>query len=65
MRNERSGHPVLGLIAYALVRGERRRTAEGHFRRAGLEALKGLRSLMRSGGPEEPARQERRKIEIE
>lgn len=66
----RSGaHPFLGLVAYTLVRGERRRSAGGHFQRAGLEALRGFRSLMgesgqgdESGGSES---RKRRRIEIE
>ncbi|HEX2182671.1 MAG TPA: hypothetical protein VHH10_10330 [Rubrobacteraceae bacterium] len=38
-------YPLLGLVAYALVPGERRAAAMRHFRRAGVEALKGVGSL--------------------
>ena len=47
-----------------LVPGERRKRAAGHFRRAGLEVLRGVRELARAGKPpEETGRRER--IEIE
>ncbi len=59
----RSGS-LLGVIAYVLVPGERRRKAAGHFRRAGFEALRGVAALARpEKPPEEMARRER--IEIE
>ena len=35
-------YPLLGLVAYALVPGERRARAARHFRRAGVEVLKGV-----------------------
>ena len=35
-------YPLLGLVAYALVPGERRTRAARHFRRAGVEVLKGV-----------------------
>ena len=35
-------YALLGLVAYALVPGERRARAATHFRRAGLEVLKGV-----------------------
>ena len=38
-------YPLLGLVAYALVPGERRARAATHFRRAGVEFLKGVGSL--------------------
>ena len=38
-------YPLLGLVAYALVPGERRVEAARHFRRAGVEALKGVGAL--------------------
>ena len=41
---------MLGVLAYVLVPGERRRRATGHFRRAGLEVLKGVGELGRSDG---------------
>ncbi len=51
---------LLGVVAYALVPGERRRRAAGHFRRAGLEVLRGARELARpEKPPEETARRER------
>jgi hypothetical protein len=46
-------YPLLGLIAYALVPGERRTRASTHFRRAGLEVLKGVGAFVipeREGG---------------
>ena len=47
-----------------LVPGERRRRALGHFRRAGLEVLRGARELARpEKPPEETARRERIDIE--
>jgi hypothetical protein len=47
-----------------LVPGERRKRAAGHFRRAGLEVLRGVTALARpEEPPEEAARRER--IEIE
>ncbi len=59
------GRSLLGVVAYVLVPGERRRRAAGHFRRAGLEVLRGTRELARpERHPEEgPGRRER--IEIE
>ena len=39
-------YPLLGLVAYALVPGERRARAATHFRRAGLEVLKGVGVLV-------------------
>ena len=59
-------YPLLGLLAYVLVPGERRVRAAGHFRRAGFEALKGVGALMRPDGPGEPKEKMRReRIEIE
>ena len=57
---------MLGVLAYALVPGERRVRAASHFRKAGFEALKGVGVLMRPdtpGGAKETVRRER--IEIE
>ena len=57
---------LLGVLAYALVPGERRVRAAAHFRKAGFEALKGVGALMRPEGPggaKETVRHER--IEIE
>ena len=39
-------YPLLGLVAYALVPGERRAQAAKHFRHAGLEVLKGIGALV-------------------
>jgi hypothetical protein len=62
---ERRSYPVLGLVAYALVPGERRLRAARHFRRAGIEGLKGVVALVTpERGPEE-APSERERIEIE
>jgi hypothetical protein len=35
-------YPLLGLVAYALVSGERRVRAARHFRRAGVEVIRGV-----------------------
>jgi hypothetical protein len=57
---------LLGVVAYVLVPGERRRRAAGHFRRAGFEVLRGARELARPEGAETGRRDERReRIEIE
>ncbi len=54
------------MLAYALVPGERRVRAAGHFRKAGFEALKGIGALIRPEGPGEPKESARReRIEIE
>lgn len=56
---------MLGVIAYVLVPGERRARAVQHFRRAGVEAIKGVGAMVRpvesSAAPEE----RRERIEIE
>jgi len=56
--------PLLGLAAYILVPGERRVRALRHFRRAGVEALRGVGSFVtpERGSQEEAPRRER--IEI-
>ncbi len=57
---------LLGVAAYVLVPGERRRRAAGHFRRAGFEILRGVRELTRPERPREGAATGRReRIEIE
>jgi hypothetical protein len=66
----RRGRSLLGVVAYVLVPGERRRRAAGHFRRAGFEVLRGARELARPErtleGIETGRRGERReRIEIE
>jgi hypothetical protein len=57
---------LLGVLAYALVPGERRKRAAGHFRRAGFEVLLGARELARPGrdAGKEPSTS-RERIEIE
>jgi hypothetical protein len=66
MSNQRRKGSLLGVLAYALVPGERRVRAAKHFRRAGFEALKGVGALMRPQGPDEPKETARReRIEIE
>ena len=66
MSNQRRKGSLLGVLAYALVPGERRVRAAKHFRRAGFEALKGVGALMRPEGPDEPRETARReRIEIE
>lgn len=62
----RDRRSLLGVLAYALVPGERRERAAGHFRRAGFELALGARELARperGPGAEAPSRRER--IEIE
>ena len=54
---------MLGLAAYLLVPGERRVRAARHFRRAGIEALRGVGSLVIPEKQEEAAGLER--IEID
>jgi hypothetical protein len=44
-REHKTRHPFLAVAAYVLVPGERRMRAMGHFRRAGVEALRGLGAL--------------------
>ena len=57
--------PILGVLAYVLVPGERRRRAAGHFRRAGLEAVRGVGELARPEGRRGDGKPERReRIEI-
>jgi hypothetical protein len=58
-------YPLLGLVAYALVPGERRARAARHFRRAGVEALMGVGALAtpEKRPQEEPSGRER--IEID
>jgi hypothetical protein len=57
---------LLGVIAYVLVPGERRARAARHFRKAGLETLKGIGELVmpeRQHDSSQTANRER--IEIE
>ncbi len=56
----------LGVLAYVLVPGERRKRAAGHFRRAGFEVLSGVRELWRpERGPEGESPSRRERIDIE
>ena len=58
-------YPLLGLVAYALVPGERRVRALRHFRRAGIEALRGVGSLVTPERKEEGETSRRERIEID
>lgn len=49
---ERRRGSLLGVVAYLLVPGERRKAAAEHFRRAGVEAARGLGELAKSGRDE-------------
>ncbi len=62
-RGERGS--LLGVMAYVLVPGERRRRALGHFRRAGLEVLRGASELARLEKPPEERSSRRERIDIE
>ena len=54
------GRSLLGVVAYVLVPGERRRRAAGHFLRAGVEVLRGTRALTRPERTPEGAETEHR-----
>ncbi len=59
-------YPLLGLVAYVLVPGERRVRAARHLRRAGVEVVRGVAALVtpeRTSEGEASGRRER--IEIE
>lgn len=56
---------MLGVIAYVLVPGERRRRAAGHFQRAGVEVLRGMGALGRLERREAEGTARRERIEIE
>ena len=58
-------YPLLGLVAYALVPGERRVRAATHFRRAGIEVLSGLGSLATPEKKPEGGAAGRERIEID
>jgi hypothetical protein len=58
-------YPLLGLAAYLLVPGERRVRALRHFRRAGVEALKGVGALAIPQHRAEREATRRERIEIE
>jgi hypothetical protein len=53
-------YPLLGLVAYALVPGERRVRAARHLRRAGVEVLRGVAAFVtpeKVAGGEVPGRE--------
>jgi hypothetical protein len=58
-------YPLLGLVAYALVPGERRSRAAAHFRRAGLEVLKGVGTFVIPERRPEGAVSGRERIELD
>ena len=65
-RERRKGYPLLGLVAYVLVPGERRVRAARHLRRAGIEVLRGVGALVTPERPPEGETSTRReRIEIE
>ena len=61
----RRRYPLLGLVAYVLVPGERRVRASRHFRRAGVEVLKGVGALAIPERKPEDEATRREYIEIE
>ncbi len=62
----RRSYPLLGLVAYVLVPGERRLRAARHLRRAGVEVVKGVAALVTPEGTSEgEASGRRERIEIE
>jgi hypothetical protein len=66
MRSERRTGSLLGVLAYVVVPGERRQRAAMYFRRAGVEAAKGVGVLMRpERPPERSAGSERQSISID
>ena len=58
-------YPLLGLLAYVLVPGERRVRAAAHFRRAGIEALRGVGSLVTPVSKPEEESSRRERIDID
>jgi hypothetical protein len=58
----RRRYPLLGLVAYALVPGERRVRAARHLRRAGVEVLRGVGALVT---PEKKSEGDARRERIE
>ena len=62
----RRRYPLLGLVAYVLVPGERRVRAARHLRRAGVEVVRGVAALVTpERTPEGEASGRRERIEIE
>lgn len=65
-REPRRRYPLLGLVAYVLVPGERRVRAARHLRRAGVEVLRGVGALITPERTQEGGASGRReRIEIE
>ena len=65
-REPRKRYPLLGLVAYVLVPGERRVRAARHLRRAGVEVLRGVGALVTPETPPEGQTSGRREhIEID
>jgi plasmid stability protein len=58
-------YPLLGLVAYALVPGERRVRAARHFRRAGVEVLRGVGAFVTPERRPEGEASDRERIEID
>jgi hypothetical protein len=58
-------YPLLGLVAYALVPGERRVRAARHFRRAGVEVLRGVGAFVTSERRPDGESSGRERIEID
>ena len=58
-------YPLLGLVAYVLVPGERRVRAATHFRRAGVEAMRGVGALATPEKKPEGGASARERIEID
>jgi hypothetical protein len=58
-------YPLLGLVAYVLVPGDRRVRAARHFRRAGIELLRGCGALAIPPSGTEAKTSVRERIEIE
>ena len=62
----RRRYPLLGLVAYVLVPGERRVRAARHLRRAGVEVVRGVAALVTPEGRSDgEASGRRERIEIE
>ena len=65
-REPRRRYPLLGLVAYVLVPGERRVRAARHLRRAGVEVLRGVGALVTpERQPDGGTSARRERIEIE
>ena len=62
---EQRRYPLLGLVAYVLVPGERRVRAATHFRRAGVEAMRGVGALATPEKKPESGASARERIEID